>query len=131
MKKHLNLIFSLFFLTALLVLPYFVFADASGTDANPMVEKLELVGGYGGYAVNGDTSLFTIVGLLVNAALGLLGAIFIILMIIAGYRYMTAEGNEQKTEKAIATIKHSLIGLIITLSSWAIWAFIFTAFINK
>lgn len=129
MKKHLNTIFSLIFLTALLVLPYFVFAQTA-TD-NSLKGRLESVGKAGGYQVDGSVDLFSMVGLVINSVLGLLGTIFIILMIYAGFGWMTAAGNEQKTEKAISTIKHSIIGLIITLSSWAIWAFIFAAFINK
>jgi len=129
MKKHLSTIFSLIFLTAILVLPYFVFAQTA-TD-NSIKGRLESVGKAGGYQVDGSVNLMSMIGLIINSVLGLLGAIFIILMIYAGFGWMTAAGNEQKTEKAISTIKHSIIGLIITLSSWAIWAFIFTAFINK
>jgi hypothetical protein len=131
MKKHLNTIFSLIFLTALLTLPYFVFAQASTASDTSLKGKLQSVGQMGGYKVDGSVNLLSMIGLIINSVLGLLGAIFIILMIVAGFGWMTAAGNEQKTEKAIATIKHSIIGLIITLSSWAIWSFIFTAFINK
>ena len=131
MKKHLNTIFSLLFLTTLLVLPYFVFAQTASTTDGSLKGRLEAVGSMGGYKVDGSVSLMSMIGLIINSVLGLLGAIFIILMIYAGFGWMTAAGNEQKTEKAIATIKHSIIGLVITLSSWAIWSFIFTAFINK
>lgn len=128
MKKHLNLIFSLLSLTTLLILPYFVFAaDTSPT----MLERLQSVAKSGGYATDGSTGLLAIIGLAVNAILGLLGAIFLILMIFAGFQWMTASGNEEQTKKAVGTIKHAIIGLIITLSSWAIWTFIFEGFIMK
>jgi len=128
MKKHLNTIFSLLFLTAILIFPYFVFATTADTS---LKGRLETVGEMGGYKVDGSVNLLSMVGLVINSILGLLGTIFIILMIYAGFTWMTAAGNEQKTEKAISTIKHSVIGLVITLSSWAIWSFIFTALINK
>lgn len=128
MRKHLNVIFSLIILTALLILPYLVFAQT----ASPMLDKLNTVAGNGGYSVdNPDAKLMTIVGTIIQAALSLLGAIFMIIMVIAGYNWMMASGNEQKVEKAQNMIKRAIIGLIITLSSWAIWSFIFNYFISK
>ena len=133
MRKHLNALFSLFILTALLILPYFVFAQTQTPEqGSPMLQKLNLVAQNGGYDVNnGDLKLMTIVGTIIQAALGLLGAIFIIIMVIAGYNWMMASGNEQKVEKAQSMIKRAIIGLIVTLSSWAIWTFIFNFFISK
>lgn len=116
-------------LTTLLILPYFVFAQNETAD-NPMLSKLKTVAG-GGYNTSPDQGLMTVVGVIIQAALGLLGAIFIIIMVIAGYKWMTASGNEQNVEKAQSMIKRAIIGLIITLSSWAIWTFIFVYFINR
>ena len=131
MKKHLNSIFSLIFLTALLILPYFVFAKTTSATDTSLKGRLQTVAEKGGYKVDGNVDLLTMAGLIINSILGLVGAIFIVLMILAGFQWMTAAGNEQKTEKALATIKHSIIGLIITLSSWAVWNFIFNNFIRK
>lgn len=126
MKKNLKTFFSVLFLTTLLILPYFVFADAS--TANPSLTKLIEVAEQGGYK---EQSLAVIVGTVISAALSLLGGIFLILIIIGGYDWMTAEGNEQKVEKAQNYIRRAMIGLAITLSSWAIWRFIFDRFINN
>lgn len=132
MKKHLNLIFSLLILTALLILPYFVFAQtAPSSEISPMAARLNTVAGGGGYSTGENAGLFTIIGTIISAVLGLLGVIFVILIVYAGFEWMTAAGNETKIEKATATIKHTVIGLIITLSSWAIWEFIFWNFIMK
>jgi hypothetical protein len=135
MRKHFRQIFSLLVLTALLILPYLVFAQTTPpatSEGSPMLQKLNLVASKGGYDItNGDLKLMTIVGTVIQAALGLLGAIFIIIMVIAGYNWMMASGNEQKVEKAQNMIKRAIIGLIITLSSWAIWTFVFNFFISK
>jgi len=135
MRKHLSPLFSLIILTALLILPYLVFAQTSTSttqEGSPMLQKLSSVAGKGGYDIaNGDMKLMTIVGTIIQGALGLLGAIFIIIMVIAGYNWMMASGNEQKVEKAQNMIKRAIIGLVITLSSFAIWTFIFKVFINK
>ncbi len=127
MHKHIKGISSLLILTGLLILPYFVFAQTSTSSS--MLGTLTAVAGTGGYATSG-TSLMGVVGTIIQAALGLLGAIFIIIMIIAGYNWLTAAGNETKVEKALSTIKQAIIGLIITLSSWAIWTFIFNRLIR-
>jgi TRAP-type C4-dicarboxylate transport system permease small subunit len=125
MKKHLKLIASLLVLTALLVLPYFVFAqNATQTPATsdiPAIEKLQTVASAG---YNIDMSLPIVVGTVIRAALGLLGIIFIIVVIIAGFRWMTASGNEEKVTKASGAIKRGIIGLIIVISAWAVWTFL-------
>ncbi len=130
MKKHLATLSSLLVLTALLVLPYFVFAQTTSTDST-IKGRLETIGKIGGYKVDGGSDLLSTTGLIINALLGLLGVIFIILLIVAGFKWMTAAGNEQKVDSAITTIKRAIIGLVITLSSWAIWSFILNSFINK
>ena len=132
MRKHLKGFSSLLILTGLLILPYFVFAQTETTppSGSPMLNKLSTVAGLGGYATGENSSLMIVVGTIIQAALGLLGAIFIIIMVIAGYQWMTASGNEQKVEKALSSIKRAIIGLIITLSSWAIWTFIFDRLIK-
>lgn len=74
----------------------------------------------------GTITVGTIVASVIKAALGLLAVIFIILMIVAGFQWMTAAGNETKVEKALSMIKTAVIGLIIVLSAYAITYFIFT-----
>ena len=74
----------------------------------------------------GTITIGTIVASVIKAVLGLLAVIFIVLMIIAGFQWMTAAGNETKVEKALSMIKTAVIGLIIVLSAYAITYFIFT-----
>jgi hypothetical protein len=155
MHKHLKPIYSLLVLTALLILPYLVFAQnadptnfngqgdpnfnssqsdpiTTNVNSNSMLGRLNAVAGNGGYSISqANGGLMGVVGVVIQAALGLLGAIFIIIMIMAGYNWMTASGNEQKVEKAQAKIRQAIIGLIITISSWAIWTFILNSFILK
>jgi hypothetical protein len=129
MKKHLRLIFSVLVLIALLILPYFVFAQTNPTPptASPGTLKiLSDVATNGGYQ---ESSLQATIGIIIKAAFSLLGAVFIILVIVGGYIWMTAEGNEQKIEKAQNYIRRAIIGLIITFSAWAIWSFVLSKFI--
>lgn len=96
------------------------------SQAETATGRLEKVGaGNGGsYASQTKIGFSTILGTVVQAALGLLGVIFIALMVYAGFTYMQAQGDEQKVEKALATIRYAITGLVIVLSSYAFWKFI-------
>ena len=72
-----------------------------------------------------DITIGTIVATIIRAALGLLGIIFLIIIIFAGYRWMTASGNEESVQKAQDAIKRAIIGLIVVILAYAITAFIF------
>lgn len=52
------------------------------------------------------------------------GMIFIVLMLVAGYKLITAHGEEDKIKTAYQIIIGAIIGLIIILSSYAIANFI-------
>lgn len=125
--KFLKPVATLFLLTAIMTLPYFVFAKNStvSSSSNPVTMLENIASGNNGpYTSANEDSLPTILGNIINGALSLLGVIFIVLMIISGYNWMTASGNEQKIDEAKDTIKRAIIGLVIVLGSWAIWNFI-------
>jgi hypothetical protein len=67
----------------------------------------------------------TIVGRLISAALGLVGIIFFVLMVYAGFLWMTARGNEKATTKAKEAIVSAVIGLVIVAGAYAITNLIF------
>jgi amino acid transporter len=70
------------------------------------------------------TTVGGVVASVVQAFLGLLGIIFVILIISAGYNWMTAAGEEEKVNKAKDTIKRAIIGIIITIGAYAITYFV-------
>jgi uncharacterized membrane protein len=55
---------------------------------------------------------------IISVVLGFLGITFLILAILAGFQYMTSEGNEEKTKEAMTMLRNAIIGLIIVLASW-------------
>ncbi|MDD4901602.1 MAG: pilin [Patescibacteria group bacterium] len=73
------------------------------------------------------TSVAGITGAIITAVLGLLGVIFIALLIYAGFQWMTAEGNEEKIDKAKQTITRAIIGLVIVIAAYSITYFVFNA----
>lgn len=73
-----------------------------------------------------ESNLTSSVGTIIKIALGTLGTVFLILMVYAGYLWMTAAGDEKKTTKAKDIIKAAVIGLVITVSAYAITSFVTT-----
>lgn len=75
----------------------------------------------------GDATVGEIIATAIKAFLGLLAVIFIILIITAGFKWMTAQGNEEKVKEAKDTIKRAVIGIIIIMAAYAITDFVFEA----
>lgn len=57
-------------------------------------------------------------------SLSVIGVIFVILLVFAGFKYMTAAGNEDKIKDSLKQITQAVIGLVIILSAWSISYFI-------
>lgn len=78
----------------------------------------------------GDQDLTTTLGMLIQAMLGLLGVIFLVLIIYAGFLWMTAGGDEGKVSTAKDIMIRSVVGLVILLSAYAISTFVIEALIE-
>lgn len=74
---------------------------------------------------NPSLTLGGVVALIIKGFLGLLGVIFIILIVLAGYNWMTAAGDEEKIKKATSTIRSAIIGLLIIIAAYSITYFVF------
>ncbi len=64
---------------------------------------------------------------IIQVLLTVVGTIFLSLIVLAGYWLFTARGREDRVEKAQATIRAAIIGLIITLAAYTITYFVGTA----
>lgn len=111
----------LFSLIAVFFPLVFVSAGPNLQDAfsGPLLDDVSSKAGY-----SGEYSVYDIIGAVVQGALGLLGIIFLILMVYGGYAWMTAHGDEQKVTKAKDTIRSAIIGLIVVLGAYAISYFV-------
>lgn len=121
MKNHLKRLLFLAIFLAVLIIPYLVFAQESGS--SEAAKNMTIVADKGGFqtADVDETTISTIAGRVVATILGLLGVLFISLMIYGGGLWMTAQGNEDQVEKSKKILKNSIIGLILIVSSWAIY----------
>jgi hypothetical protein len=55
---------------------------------------------------------------------GLAGGIALVIVTIGGFRYAVSQGNPQETAKAKNTVLYALIGLVVTVSAFAIVQFV-------
>lgn len=81
--------------------------------------------GAGGVATYNTTrSVEDTVGLLIKTFVGLLGIVFLVLTIYAGFMWMTAAGDSKKVDKAKSILVSAVIGLVICLSAYTITTFV-------
>lgn len=65
-----------------------------------------------------------IIGRVIQTLLGFVGLIAFILVIYAGFLWMTAGGSEEKVKKAKEILRNAVIGMAIVFSSYAITEFV-------
>ncbi|MFA6534219.1 MAG: hypothetical protein WCT37_03535 [Patescibacteria group bacterium] len=66
----------------------------------------------------------TVIGKIIGYTLSFLGVVFFVLIVYAGWQWLTAAGEEEKITKAKSLIINSVIGLIIVFSAYLISAFV-------
>jgi len=109
-------------LGSLVLLPSLVYSQGFKS-ANKLFQDVGKKAGADTYSEVQD-----IVGIGLNAALSLVGLIFLILMVYAGYLWMTARGEEEQIKKAQKIITSSIIGLVVVMSAWSITFFVLNKF---
>ncbi len=127
MKNYFKKIIILISLIAILVLPYIVSAESQSTT------NLKAVGEGGTaapYVQTNEYKLAEIIGIVIQAFLGILGVLFLSYLLYAGYNWMTAQGDEEKVTKAKDTISRAVIGLIVTIGAYAISVWVFARLLS-
>ena len=109
------------FLLALVLLPSLAFA-APGDISDPTKDAL-------GVNPLGDTGLGNkdiraTVASIIKVALSLLGIVAIVIVLIGGFKWMTAGGNDEQVGEAKKWIFSGIIGLAIILSAYALTKFV-------
>ena len=78
------------------------------------------------YGTTGEPPhLVDIIAYIIKVFLGLLGIIFVTLIVWAGYKWMMAAGNEDKVKEAKQQLQTGVIGLVIIFVSYALARFVF------
>jgi len=105
-----------------------------GSSSSPGAQTLELLGktGLGGSesAAEAGNRLPVIIGNIVRILLGLLGIILVVLLVYAGFLWMTARGASEQVDKAKDIIRNAIIGIAIVLLAYAITGFVVSSILN-
>jgi len=108
----------------LMILPVFVFAlPANAQGANGLL--------WGDQAGNiqtgtglGNEDPRVMASAVINILLGFLGIIAVLLILLGGFKWMTAAGDEGKVDEAKKIIAAGVIGLVVVLSAYGIALFV-------
>jgi len=84
---------------------------------------IDTVGGATGL---GSGDLRETIGSIIKVALSFLGVVAVVIVLIGGFKYMTAGGADEKVADAKKWITSGIIGLAIILSAYAITSFVIT-----
>lgn len=110
-----------FILSAILLLsPLVALAYVGGQEPVDLGLKYGAATGLGGHDVR-----YT-VAMIINALLGILGIVSVVIIIYAGMRWMTSGGNDEAIGSAQKTLLAAVIGLVIILLAYSITRFVMT-----
>ena len=122
-----------------LIVPAFIFshtpiANAQGAGVGVDVWGDEIAGEAFGYDKLTEVGLGNkdpreIAKNIIQVLLGLLGIIAVVIILIGGFKWMTASGNEDKVTEAKKLLGAGVIGLLIVLAAWALAMFIISRFL--
>ena len=76
------------------------------------------------------TDIRVIIANIIRIALGLLGIVAVVIILIGGFTWMTAGGSEEKVEKAKQWIGYGVVGLAIILAAYAIATFVISSLLT-
>lgn len=80
--------------------------------------------GYAGNTGLGNEDPRDIIVNILNLAMTFLAIIAVIIILIGGFKWMTAAGSEDKVSEAKRIVVGGVIGLVIILAAWAIASFV-------
>jgi len=114
--KKLTLFVAMFGLLTMLALP--MVASAQGTGFDPGLDNI------GDNIGLGDQTPHETAAKIINVVLGFLGIIAVAVILIGGFKWMTAGGNDDKVAEGRKWIVSGVIGLAIVLAAWGIAKFV-------
>lgn len=78
----------------------------------------------------GKQDIRSTIGQIINVALGFLGVIAVVVVLVGGFKYMVAGGNTEKVKEAQKWIISGIIGLAIILSAYAISRYVISSLLK-
>ncbi|MDD5043833.1 MAG: pilin [Patescibacteria group bacterium] len=109
-----------FVLFALVILPGAVLAQ---TDIDPGLEYLTQTG-------LTSTDIRETIANIIKVIMGFLGTLAVVIILVGGFKWMTAAGNEDKVSEAKKLLMQGVIGLAIVLAAYSIATFVIRGLIE-
>lgn len=75
--------------------------------------------------INPSAEVGPIMETVIKAFLSMMGIVFLVLLVVAGFHWMMADGDDKKVGDAKNSIKTAIIGLAVMVTAYAITAFVF------
>lgn len=92
--------------------------------------RTETAAGLGDIAnVNRDPR--AIAASIINLLMGFLGLIAVVIILMGGFKWMTAQGSDDKIEEAKKLLSAGVVGLVIILSAWGLATFVLGAILTS
>lgn len=85
---------------------------------------------YGSATGLGNQDVRTTVARIIRTAMGLLGIVAVVIILIGGFKWMTAGGNDEQTGEAKKWIFSGIIGLAIILSAYALATYVINSLVS-
>lgn len=99
-------------------------ATGTTTDEDPLGLKFaQDIGG-------GTQDIRTTIAGVIKGFMGLLGMVAVVIILLGGFKWMTAAGSEEKVAEAKKLIISGIIGIFIILSAYAISNFVVGSILN-
>ena len=102
------------------ILPTIVFGQIDPETTNYGLDDMTAIG----IATGDSVTLTGVIVQVINVALGFLGVLAVIIILYAGFKWMTAAGSDEKVKDAKTMIVQALIGLVIIFMAWVIANFV-------
>jgi len=101
-------------------------AHAQGVTSNEILptDVGEVIG-------TGTADIRVTIARLIRAAFGFLGIIAVLLILYAGFLWMTAAGEVEKVDRAKKTLTSAIIGLVILMSAYGIVSFVISRLLGE
>ncbi|MEK7131693.1 MAG: pilin [Patescibacteria group bacterium] len=96
----------------------------------PQVTPNDLGIQYGAATGLGQKDIRVTVASIIKTAMGLLGIVAVVIILIGGFKWMTAGGNEEGITEAKGWIFSGIIGLAIILSAYALATYVISSLVT-
>ncbi|MDD4995084.1 MAG: hypothetical protein PHW53_01275 [Patescibacteria group bacterium] len=128
MKSFFIVSIALFALT-LLIPTALAITTPTSTDTG-VPQKVELNPPFGQAAAAPDVFIQTMIGRIIQYALGIVGSIALLIFVAGGFIWLTSAGNADRIKSGKNMIVWAVIGLAVIFSAYAITKFILTALLG-